>query len=334
MFVPFLNYCKLQLFNGIILKFNINDKIMNIKTSVGKINLRNPLILSSGIMGTSYSSLIRLYRGGLGAVVTKSIGVSPREGNPNPSVFYLPSINSAINSVGLANPGYKEYRKELQILSEQKIPTIVSIFGGNISEFSEVLEGLDLESFLAFELNLSCPNTEKEGLAVGTDPELVYNIIHELKKKTKKPLWAKLTPNITNIENVAEAAVKAGVSALVAINTLKAMVIDIHAKKPVLGFKRGGLSGEAIRPIGVRYVYDLYEKFGDKVSIIGVGGVSKGEDVIEYMLAGASAVEIGTALGVASPEKKISEIKAEINDYLKAEQIESIKEIIGVANNA
>ncbi|MHA1302773.1 MAG: dihydroorotate dehydrogenase [Candidatus Heimdallarchaeaceae archaeon] len=307
---------------------------MRLETLIDDIHLRNPLILASGVLGTSYSSLERLYKGGLGAVVTKSIGPKPRDGNPNPSVFFLSEINSAVNSVGLANPGYKAYKEEIEILVKNSIPTIVSIFGGNVAEFIEVLEGLDDISFLGFELNLSCPNTEKEGLAVGTDPELVYSIVHELRKRTTKPLWVKLTPNITNINEVAEAAIKGGCSALVAINTLKAMVIDIYSRKPVLGYKRGGLSGAAIKPIGVRYVYDLYEQFGKDVPIIGVGGISSGHDIVEYLLAGASAVEIGTAIGVAYPENKVKFFKQQIRKYMVSQEVESISDLIGGAHRA
>lgn len=305
---------------------------MNLETKIGKTKLRNPLILASGILGSSYSSLMRIYNAGFGAVVTKSIGPTKREGNPNPSVFFLHELKSAINSVGLANPGYIVYREELEILIEKNIPTVVSIFGGNINEFAEVLEGLNDLSFAGFELNLSCPNTEKEGLAVGTDPELVYSITKEMRKRTAKPIWVKLTPNITDIFEIAEAAIKGGASALVAINTLKAMVIDIYSKRPILGFKRGGLSGAAIKPVGVRYVYDLYEKFGDKIPIVGVGGINSGYDIIEYLLAGASAVEIGTAIGVKFPENKTKLFLQQIKKYMKEQEIEEISSLIGGAH--
>jgi len=307
--------------------------LMNLETKIGKITLRNPLILASGVLGSSYSSLNRIYNSGFGAVITKSIGIDEREGNPNPSVFFLHEIKSAINSVGLANPGYKLYREELKILIEKEVPTIVSIFGGNIDEFSEVLEGLDDLPFLCFELNLSCPNTEKEGLAVGTDPQLVYEITKEMQKRTSKPIWVKLTPNITDIFEIAEAAIKGGASALVAINTLKAMIIDIYSKKPILGFKRGGLSGAAIKPIGIRFVYDLFERFGETIPIVGVGGINSGYDVIEYLLAGASAVEVGTAIGIKYPENKTNLFIQQIKKYMHEQKVESISELIGGAHN-
>ena len=305
---------------------------MELETTVGSIKLRNPLILSSGILGTSYSTLQRIYEAGMGAVVTKSIGPRARKGNPNPSIFALHEIKSVINSVGLANPGYKVFREDLEKLMENKIPTIASIFGENEAEFVEVLEGLKDLQILAFELNLSCPNIEKGGMQIGTDPESVFNIVKKIKSITTSPVWVKLTPNVSNIIDIAEAAVKGGCDALVAINTLKAMVIDIETHLPILGYKRGGLSGAAIKPIGVRYVYDLYENFGEKIPIVGVGGISRGEDVIEYLLAGASAVQIGTALGVAYPENMIKFFQMRIKKYMKEHNIEKISELVGGAH--
>lgn len=305
---------------------------MKFKTKVGSIELRNPLILSSGVLGSSYSSLEKMYNDGMGAVITKSIGPRSREGNPNPSVFALSNIRSMVNSVGLANPGYKEYSHDLEKLMKKNVPTIVSIFGSNLEEFSEVLEGMKNMPTLGFELNLSCPNTEKEGMSLGTDPDIVYEITSELRKRTKKPLWIKLTPNVTDMIEIAEAGVKGGCDAIVAINTLKAMVIDIHTAKPVLGFKRGGLSGSAIKPVGVRYVYDLYERFKDQVPIIGVGGITDYKDVIEYILAGAQAVEIGTALGVAYPGNKIRLWLQKIGQFLEEREMKSIEELVGGAH--
>ncbi|MHA1687243.1 MAG: dihydroorotate dehydrogenase [Candidatus Heimdallarchaeaceae archaeon] len=305
---------------------------MSLEIKIGSRNFRNPIFLASGVLGTTYSTLHRVYNAGLGAVVTKSIGPNPREGNPNPSVFALHEIKSVINSVGLANPGYKVFSQEIKELIELKVNTIVSIFGSNISEFLEVIKGIDHLPFTAYELNLSCPNTEKEGMALGTDPNVVYDIVSTVRKNTEKPIYVKLTPNVTDIIEIAAKAVKAKCDALVAINTLKAMVIDIYTKTPILGYKKGGLSGAAIKPIGVRYVYDLYEQFGDKMPIVGVGGITKWQDIIEYMLAGATAVEIGTALGVAHPENKIKFFIKKIESFVKSEGYNSIKDITGGAH--
>jgi dihydroorotate dehydrogenase (NAD+) catalytic subunit len=305
---------------------------MELNSTIGSIKLRNPLILSSGILGTSYSTLQRIYDAGIGAVVTKSIGPRARKGNPNPSIFALQDIKSVINSVGLANPGYKGFRDDIEKLVENKVTTVVSVFGETKEEFAEVINGLKDLQFQAFELNLSCPNIEQGGLQIGTDPETVLDIVKKARSLTTTPIWVKLTPNVNNIIDIAEAAVKGGCDALVAINTLKAMVIDIDAHLPILGFKRGGLSGSAIKPIGIRYVYDLYEEFADKIPIIGVGGISRGEDVIEYLLAGASAVQIGTALGVAYPENIIKFFQMRIKQYMEKYDIEKITDLIGGAH--
>ncbi len=305
---------------------------MSFETFIGSIEIRNPLILASGVLGTTYSTLQRAYTAGLGAVITKSIGPRSRSGNPNPSVFALQDIRSLINSVGLANPGYQSFRHDIEQLVKSETPTIVSIFGENQTEFSEVLDGLKDLNILGFEVNLSCPNTDKGGSQIGTDPDTVFNIVKTLKSKTDLPLWIKLTPNVSDIVEIANAAVKGGCDAIVAINTLKAMVIDIQTKQPILGFKRGGLSGSAIKPIGIRYIYDLYESFKDKIPIIGVGGISKGEDVVEYLLAGATAVEIGSAIGIAYPENMIRFITMKIKKYMQEHNYSSIGEITGGAH--
>ncbi len=305
---------------------------MSFETSIGSIEIRNPLILASGVLGTTYSTLQRAYETGLGAVITKSIGPRARSGNPNPSVFALHEIRSLINSVGLANPGYQTFRNDIEQLAKSEIPTIVSIFGENQTEFSEVLDGLKDLKILGFELNLSCPNTEKGGSQIGTDSDAVFNIVKTLKSKTNLPLWVKLTPNVSDIVEIANAAVKGGCDALVAINTLKAMVIDIQTRQPILGFKRGGLSGSAIKPIGIRYIFDLYESLGKRIPLIGVGGIYKGEDVVEYLLAGATAVEIGSAIGVAYPENMVRFIIMKVKKYLKEHNYSSIREITGGAH--
>ena len=306
--------------------------IMSLATKIGDVTIRNPMILASGVLGTTYSILNRMYEAGLGAVITRSIGAKSRNGNPNPSVFALNEIRSVISSVGLANPGYQIFREDIEILLKNSTPTIVSIFGENKEEFQEVLEGLKDLPVLAFELNFSCPNTEKGGTQIGTDPDLVYEIVKDLREKTSTSLWVKLTPNVSDIIEIAAAAVKGGCDALVAINTLKAMVIDIHTKQPILGYKKGGLSGAAIKPVGIRYIYDLYEHFGNKIPLIGVGGIFRGEDIIEYLLAGASAVEIGTSLGVAYPENMVRFFQTKIKKYMKEQQFDSISEITGGAH--
>lgn len=304
-------------------------------TSIGRVQLKNPLILASGFLGSTYSSLNRAYSAGLGAVTTKSIGLESRKGYPNPSVIYLPEIQSMINAVGLANPGCDTFASELLRL-DPIVEYIISIYGGSAEEFSTVISQfqnkLTLRPPLAFELNLSCPHAKKLGSAVGSDPETVRQVVEAAKKASNVPIWVKLTPNITNIVEIGESAIKAGADALVAINTLVAMKIDITVKKPVLGNKKGGLSGRAIKPVGVRAIFDLYEHFGSSVPLIGVGGIWQWEDVVEYLLAGASAVQLGTIFTPPpSPEELIPRLISGLKDYLEDEGL-SLHELRGLAH--
>lgn len=303
---------------------------MSLETKIGSINIRNPLILASGIMGISYSTLQRIYNAGVGAVVSRSITLNNRKGNPNPSVFALNDIRSVVHSVGFANPGYQAFRKDLEKLVENEVPSIVSIVGENEDEFCIILNGLKDLPILAFELNMGL--IDKDGLQTSMDSEAVYRLIRKLKSETKKPIWVKLTPNVNNFNEIAEAAVKADCDVLVAINPLKAMVIDIQTRQPILGSKKGELSGAGIKPIGVRTIYDLYENFQGKIPLIGVGGIMRGEDVIEYLLAGASAVQIGTALGVAFPENMIKFFLSKITRYMKEHNYSNVNEITGGAH--
>ncbi len=306
-----------------------------LKTTIGNVEIRNPLILASGILGSTYSSLKRLFHEGLGAVTTKSIGFKPRKGYPNPSVLYLPEIHSIINAVGLANPGCVKFGKELQKI-DSDVKLIVSLYASSPEEFVSVIDCIrrynTKTELLAFELNLSCPHAKRLGIAVGTDPEIVREIVKKAKRTSRIPIWVKLTPNITDITKIGEAAVSAGANALVAINTVKAMLIDIRTKKPILGNIRGGLSGQAIKPVGLRAIYDLYETLGSKTPLIGLGGISKWEDVVEYILAGACAVEIGSAFtNYSSPNILISKLLKGLESYLIQEEV-SLEELRGVAH--
>ena len=306
-----------------------------LKTTIGNIEIKNPLILASGILGSTYSTLNRSFHEGFGAVTTKSIGLQPREGHPNPSVLYLPEIKSIVNAIGLANPGCRKFSEELEKI-ESNVSLIISVFGSSSDEFISVIECFRKSSMktqpIAFELNLSCPHAKNLGMAVGTDPEIVEEIVRKVKHNCDIPIWVKLTPNISDITKIGEAAVSAGADALVAINTLKALIIDIKAKKPVLGNIRGGLSGQAVKPIGLRAIYDLFESFGSEIPLIGLGGISKWEDVVEYFLAGASAVQIGSAFhSYSSPKVLIAEILTGLKSYLIRENL-SLDELRGMAH--
>jgi dihydroorotate dehydrogenase (NAD+) catalytic subunit len=255
--------------------------------NVGGVSLLNHLLLAAGVLGTTGSSLKKALEQGAGGVVTKSIGPVPCGGHPGPCVAEVDC--GVINAMGLPNPS-RAFVEELAPLSGN--PVIASIFGANPEEFCEVA-GWFAGKVVAFELNLSCPHAAGYGAALGSDPMLIEDCTRAV-ADLGIPTWVKLTPNVTDISVCGRAAEKGGAAAVVAINTVKAMRISPELKRPVLGYGFGGLSGRAIFPIAVRCVYELYEAC--TIPVIGCGGVSTERDVIEMMMAGASAVEIGTAV--------------------------------------
>jgi dihydroorotate dehydrogenase (NAD+) catalytic subunit len=254
---------------------------------VGGVTLRNHLLLAAGILGTTGASLARALREGAGGVVTKSVGPVPLDGHAGPCLVVLEG--GLLNAMGLPNPS-REFAGELAPLRGK--PVIASIFGGDPEEFAEVASWF-AEDAAGFELNLSCPHAEGFGSALGTDPGLVEECTRAV-KALGKPAWVKVTPNVTDIAEIGVAAERGGADAIVAINTVKAMRISVPLGRPVLGNRFGGLSGKAVFPIAVRCVYELYEAC--EVPIVGCGGISTAEDVVEMMMAGASAVEIGSAV--------------------------------------
>jgi len=274
--------------------------------------LDNHLLLAAGILGTTGSSLSRMLSSGAGGVVTKSIGPHPKDGHAGPCLVVLD--DGLLNAMGLPNPS-KEFVDEIASLAKK--PVIVSIFGGNPDEFALVASWFE-GRVAGFELNLSCPHAEGYGAAIGTDPALVEACTRAV-SVTGIPTWVKLTPNVTDITAIGKAAERGGASAIVAINTVKAMRISTGMHRPVLGNRYGGLSGSAVFPIAVRCVYELYETC--KIPIIGCGGVTTADNVIEMMMAGASAVEIGSA--VYNDVKVFETIKAELyrKDGLTPDQI-------------
>ncbi len=255
--------------------------------TVGGVALDNHLILAAGVLGTTGASLSRMLARGAGGVVTKSIGPQPKNGHAGPCVAILD--NGILNAMGLPNPS-RDFTEELQPLGNK--PVIVSIFGGNPKEFAEVAGWFEGKA-AGFELNLSCPHAEGYGSAIGVDPALVEACTRAV-SALGMPTWVKLTPNVIDITTIGKAAERGGATAIVAINTVKAMRISTALRRPVLGNRYGGLSGDAIFPVAVRCVYELYEAC--TIPIIGCGGVSTADNVIEMMMAGARAVEIGSAV--------------------------------------
>jgi dihydroorotate dehydrogenase (NAD+) catalytic subunit len=262
-------------------------KLRNGTVHIGRVDLANHLILAAGILGTTGASLARMLENGAGGVVTKSIGPYPNAGHPGPCLVEVEA--GVLNAMGLPNPS-QEFVDELAPLSGK--PVIASIYGGSPAEFRTVA-GWFADRVAALELNVSCPHAAGYGAALGSDPRMVEECTRAV-CSLGVPVWVKLTPNVTDITACGQAAERGGAAAIVAINTLKAMRISPELRRPVLGNRFGGLSGRAIFPIAVRCVYDLYESCS--IPIIGCGGISSARDVLEMMMAGAAAVEIGTAV--------------------------------------
>lgn len=279
--------------------------------------------LASGILGVTSAIMHRVHRSGADVIVTKSIGSTPRKGHPGP--ILTTSHGGLLNAVGLTNPGIDSFGEEMKLLRAQNVPVVLSIFGDTIDEIIKVAKkGEKLEPD-AIELNLSCPHAEIA--QISHKPELTHKYVSAVKDAVKCQVFTKITPNASDIVAVGKAAEEAGADAIVAINTLRAMKIDIHQRIPVLGNLIGGLSGPPIFPVAIRCVYDLHNALD--IPIIGVGGVTTWEDAIEMHLAGASAVQVGTALlqgfGV------FEEIKKGIDNYLDTNGFSDVSEIIGTA---
>jgi len=292
------------------------------------LELKNPTILAAGILGTTGASLCRVAREGrAGAVVTKSIGPMLKTGHPNPSMVRLDC--GFLNAMGLPNPSYPDFLQELEIAKKySEVPVIASIFGGTAAGFTKVAEGLLPGKPDAFELNVSCPHAEGYGSAVGSSPCLVEAITAAVKDVVNVPVWVKLTPNVSDITCIGTAAESGGADAVVAINTLKGMAIDIESGYPVLGNRSGGFSGKAVKPVAVKCVYDLYSAL--EIPVIGVGGVSSWQDAVEIMMAGASAVQVGSA--VYDRLDIFSEISTGIETFLRRKGYSDVKRLIGLSH--
>ncbi|MFX0058043.1 MAG: dihydroorotate dehydrogenase [Candidatus Hodarchaeota archaeon] len=296
-----------------------------LEVNISGLKLKSPLILASGILGVSFSTMRRLIGVGMGAITTKSIGPKPRKGYKNPSIIEL-YPDTFLNSVGLGNPGIDNFISEIIEIKKYGFPLIVSVFGENNASYINVAKKAMLAGADAIEINISCPHAKVS--SIGVDEDLTFSLVAGLKKEIPIPLLVKLNPNVTDITKIALSAEKAGADAVVAINTLTAMTIDLNVRRPILSHGSGGLSGKAIHPIAIKKVYDLYKVL--KIPIIGCGGVFDWKEVIEFFLAGASAVQIGTALS-----KGINIIKDIIHNlviYLKKNNLNSINDLKGLAH--
>ncbi len=294
------------------------------------LKLSSPTALASGILGYTADSLCLAAENGAGAVVTKSIGVSPRVGYPNPIVVQAKS--GLINAVGLPNPGINDYAEELTYArSVLKVPLIVSVFGYTSEEYALVSQKAVEAGADAVELNVSCPHVQYTGSEIGQNPRLLTDVVCKVKAAIQKPVIVKLSPNVTDVVEIGKTAEKAGADALTVVNTVRALAIDVETQTPILSNVRGGLSGPAIKPIALRCVFDVFEAV--KVPVFGCGGISNWRDAVEFLLAGASAVQVGTAVASEEPEV-FEEINHGVANYLKKKGYGSVKEIVGLSHQA
>jgi dihydroorotate dehydrogenase (NAD+) catalytic subunit len=301
--------------------------LLDISTKISNLNFRNPTLLASGIMDEDSGSMIRIFNSGAGGVVTKSVGIDTRSGYKNPSLVELEF--GILNAMGLPNPGIDLFEKEINKVIKKKIPIICSIFGSNISEFVELAKRVEDVGASAIELNMSCPHAKGYGLEIGSDSSLIYEITSNVKNNVRIPVFVKISSNVTNILEIANKIADAKADGIVAINSVKAMKIDINLKKPVLSNKIGGYSGKAIKPIGIKCVYEIYDSV--EIPIIGVGGIVDGNDIVEYLMAGATVVQIGSGVyyrGIDVFEKSCNELKIWMNEN----GYKNITELIGVAH--
>jgi len=267
--------------------------VADLAVRVGALALRNPFLLASGIWGESGESLAGAWDAGAGGVITKSIGSQARAGYPNPTIEMY-SHWGMLNAMGLPNPGIDEYPREIEAARTRGATVIGSVFGADAEEFATLAARMAETDIVALELNLSCPHAEGYGTEVGSDPADVQEIVRAVVRKVRLPVIAKLTPNTPDPAALAVAAEKGGAAAVSAINTVRGLAIDANLRRPVLAHGLGGLSGPAIKPIGLACVWQIYDRVS--VPVIGIGGISTAEDALEYIMAGARAVEVGTAV--------------------------------------
>jgi dihydroorotate dehydrogenase (NAD+) catalytic subunit len=302
-----------------------------LETNFAGLELNNPTILASGILGYTAESLKRVAKGGAGAVVSKSIGVEPRVGYANPTIVQAEA--GLINAIGLPNPGIDLYTQEIEFSKRiLHVPLIVSVFGYSADEYAVVAKKAAKAGADAVELNVSCPHVKQTGAEIGQNPNLLSEVVEKVKGAISKPLMVKLSPNITDITITAKAAVEAGADALTAINTHKAMAIDTETMRPILSNIKGGLSGPAVKPVALRCVYEIREELPD-VPIIGCGGITDWRDAVEFLLAGASAVQIGTAVALKDTDV-FQGIARGVENYLRKKHYRSVKEIVNLAHHS
>lgn len=300
--------------------------VPDLRTTIAGVEFKNPVMTASGTFGSGmeYGEFVDLNR--LGAVVTKGVANVPWPGNPTPRVAEV--YGGMLNAIGLQNPGIDVFmERDIPFLKKYDTKIIVNVCGKSVQDYIDVVERLSEEPAVALlEINVSCPNVKEGAIAFGQKAEALYNITSELKKHAKQPIMMKLSPNVTDITEMARAAEAAGADALSLINTITGMKIDIYKRKFVLANKTGGMSGPAIKPIAVRMVYQVAQAV--KLPILGMGGIATAEDAIEFLMAGASAVSVG-AMNFVNPYATV-EVLEGIEAYMKKYQVEKLSDLIGV----
>lgn len=300
---------------------------INTSVNIAGIEFKNPIMPASGTFGSGqeYSELIDLNQ--LGAVVTKGISLHPYEGNPSPRI--METSSGMINAIGLQNPGIDVFlERDIPFLKKFDTKIIVNVCGNTVKEYLQVVERLSEQDVAMLEINISCPNVEHGGIAFGQEPKMVEYITREIKKIAKQPISMKLTPNVTDITEIAKAAEYGGADVLSLINTITGMRIDVKKRAFSVANKTGGLSGPAIKPIALRMVYQVYKSVG--IPIIGMGGIATIDDALEFIMAGATGVAVGTA-NFNNPYAMLEIIEG-LQNYMKENHIEDLTEIRGIVD--
>jgi dihydroorotate dehydrogenase (NAD+) catalytic subunit len=297
----------------------------DLSVAIAGINLRNPVMTASGTFGYGREFVDYLDLEKIGAIITKGLSIRPKAGNPTPRIVETPG--GMLNAIGLQNVGIDAFILEkLPFLRSVDTPVIVNLYGNTLEEYGELAEKLDkLPEVAGLEVNISCPNVKQGGIVFGTDPKAAYEVVNLVRESTIKPLIVKLSPNVTDVAEMAKACVDAGADALSLINTLTGMAIDLQKRRPVLANTTGGLSGPAIKPVALRMVWQVAQAVS--VPIIGIGGIMTATDALEFMLAGATAVQVGTA-SFLDPSAAQT-IAREMGEYLEENGIADVKELIG-----
>jgi dihydroorotate dehydrogenase (NAD+) catalytic subunit len=297
----------------------------DLTVEIAGIKLRNPVMTASGTFGYGSEFADYMDLESIGAIITKGLSLRPKAGNPTPRIVETPA--GMLNAIGLQNVGIDAFiREKVPFLRKINTPVIVNLYGNSLEEYGELAERLDkIREVAGLEVNISCPNVKQGGIVFGTDPKAAYDVVKLVRDSTIKPVIVKLSPNVTDIVEMAHASVEAGADAISLINTLTGMAIDLQKRRPVLANVTGGLSGPAIKPVALRMVWQVAKAVN--VPVIGIGGITSATDALEFIVAGATAVQIGTA-SFLDP-RATQAIACDIERYLEENGIPGIREMIG-----